>query len=204
MTRVGSGSNRWGVLVRRKGCFVGGHAIHAPAGHSRALRRAIAAGVSSTSFQSRPSSATPTHREQGEQERDDALGPLVAVDFENAESILATGRRVVVERNPEAIRAEEPVERLAHPRQVSAIAGGVVGRAKRQHERRRVDRLLVGDRRARRPERASRRCRSTGDARRQSKSSRETTGYRVPRAARCWSPVRIENLNRASGSSAFS
>ncbi len=58
---------------------------------------------------------------------------------------MAAGRRKIVEGKPETVGTEKPFEGLPHTGHVSAIAGRGVGGAKREHEGRCVDRLLISD-----------------------------------------------------------
>ena len=85
------------------------------------------------------------HREQRDEKGDDAFGSLVLVHCVELKSISAAGRRKIVEGKPETVGAQKPFEGLPHTGHVSAIAGSVVGGAKREHECRCVDRLLISD-----------------------------------------------------------
>ena len=78
------------------------------------------------------------------QEADGALGTLVLVDVRHAHAVAAAAGREVVQRQAEAVGAEEPRERLAHAAQVVRVFGHRVRAAEREHERRRIDGLLVG------------------------------------------------------------
>src|SRR6185503_6537366 len=59
-------------------------------------------------------------------------------------TVAAAARGEVVQREPEPVGTEKPGERFAHAPHVVAVGGNLVRVAKREHERGRIDGLLVG------------------------------------------------------------
>jgi hypothetical protein len=76
-------------------------------------------------------------------ERQGRLGALVFADRLLAEPVAAAAGREVVERQTEAVSAEEPLERCLGSRAVLGIAGAAESGELGLDERRCVERLLV-------------------------------------------------------------
>ena len=84
------------------------------------------------------------HLDERQQERDGALGALVQIRHVLAEAVAASRGRRVVDGGAQAVGAEKPRERLTHAPEVPVVARHEVRAPEREHERRGVDRLLVG------------------------------------------------------------
>ncbi len=97
----------------------------------------------------------PVQGEQGLQEGQGRLGALVLVQAARTQSVVAAAGREVVDRQPGAVAAEEPLEGQHGLRTVPVVAGGHHRLDQRLHQGGRLQRLLVpvvGDRYGMQPE----------------------------------------------------
>ena len=91
--------------------------------------------------------AGPVQGEQGLQEGQGRLGALVLVQPVASEAVVAATGGEVVDRQPETVAAQEPLEGQHRLRRVPVVAGGHHGLDQGLDQRGRVQRLLVPVRR---------------------------------------------------------